>query len=120
MLIYLASPYSHSDKEVRKQRYEKAVEANAKLIEQGFMVYSPIVHGHPLNQYWKEHEEARMGWSFWEKFDTLMVRKSDALFVLAIDGWINSVGVTNELELAKRLYIPIKYVTEKIQVKDMI
>jgi len=120
MLIYLASPYSHSDKEVRKQRYEKAVEANAKLMEQGFMVYSPIVHGHAIVKYWKEHEETRMGWNFWEKFDTLMVRKSDAFFVLAIDGWIQSVGVTNELEIAKRLYIPIKYVDENIRVKDTI
>jgi hypothetical protein len=117
MLIYLASPYSHDDPKVRKERFKKVVAANAHLIMQGFSVYSPIVHGHSLVEHWKEHGEQRAGWDFWEKFDTLMIRKSDSFWVLTLEGWKESVGVTSELELANRLFLPIRYVDKDFNIK---
>ncbi len=111
-LIYFASPYSHEDPAVRQERYEKTLAMAAGLLERGFLLYSPIVDGHQYNKYWKEHEVARMGWDFWNKLDTLMIRKSDAFWVFALDGWRLSIGVQEELKLAKMLQLPISFVDE--------
>lgn len=37
-LIYLASPYSHADPNVRQERYEKALEAVVEILHQGKFV----------------------------------------------------------------------------------
>jgi Domain of unknown function (DUF1937). len=47
-MIYLASPYSHPDPLVREARFDAACRAMADLVHAGQIVFSPIVHGHPL------------------------------------------------------------------------
>ena len=59
-MIYLASPYSHPDPAVRKERFHAACQARAELIRAGWIVFSPIVHSHPL----VEHGVPTT-WDFW-------------------------------------------------------
>ena len=47
-MIYLASPYSHSDPLVRQARFDAACRVTANLIQAGQAVVAPIVLGHPL------------------------------------------------------------------------
>ncbi|HUE74780.1 MAG TPA: DUF1937 family protein [Pirellulaceae bacterium] len=47
-MIYLASPYWHSDPAVRNQRFRAACRATAEMIRQGTTVFSPVVYGHAL------------------------------------------------------------------------
>ena len=47
-MIYLCSPYAHPDPAVREQRFDAACVTTAKLLLGGDLVYSPVVHGHPL------------------------------------------------------------------------
>ncbi len=94
-MIYLASPYSHPDEAVRQQRYELACEATAKLCRWGHVVFSPIVHSHPLVQYGLPTD-----WEFWSWYDREFIKCCDELVVLQLDGWEDSAGVANEQEIA--------------------
>ena len=42
--IYLATPYSHKDPQVRQNRYEHACKVAGKLMEEGNLVFCPIAH----------------------------------------------------------------------------
>jgi hypothetical protein len=48
--------------------------------------------------------------SFWMVQDIAILRKCDRLMVLTLDGWDTSKGVTEEIQLAHRLHMPVTYV----------
>ena len=50
-MIYLASPYTHHDPEVRLERYRAVCRAAAGLIRQGRVVFSPIAHSHAITEH---------------------------------------------------------------------
>lgn len=104
-IIYLASPYSHPDRVVRKWRYRMACHGTARLLEAGHLVYSPIVHSHPLTRFRLPAE-----WDYWRRLDEAMLRRCDALAVLRLPGWEQSVGVQAELALAKELGLKMGFV----------
>lgn len=47
--IYLATPYSHKDDKVRRERFDAVNIVAARLMRQGFLVFSPII-AHPPNR----------------------------------------------------------------------
>ena len=103
MKIYLISPYSHEDGEVREARYDAAVDATAELINGGYIVFSPIVHCHPLalkhnlpgdHKYWAEYDQAFIEWA-------------DAGYVLCIEGYTESSGVDADIATLKALHKPV-------------
>jgi nucleoside 2-deoxyribosyltransferase len=104
--IYLASPYSHPDPEVRHQRFEAVNRAAANLMRQGYVVFSPISHSHIIA---RDHD-LPTDWEFWERIDIEFVKKCDRLFVLMIDGWDKSHGVRAERTLAHSLGIPVEFI----------
>ncbi|MBM3983831.1 MAG: DUF1937 family protein, partial [Planctomycetes bacterium] len=91
-MIYLASPYSHPDPDVREQRFRAACRATAALLMAGEVVFSPIVHSHPLVAF-----EMPTAWSFWERIDRAHLERCDEVVVLMLDGWAHSLGVREEL-----------------------
>lgn len=103
-MIYLASPYSHSEAVVREERFRAACQATARLIAAGHVVFSPIVHGHPL-----VHHGLPTDWSFWEQFDRDHLVRCDEVVVLTLDGWRESVGVAAEIRIAEELGKPVRY-----------
>ncbi len=103
-MIYLASPYSHPDEAVREQRYELACEATATLLKLGLVVFSPIVHGHPLVKY-----GLATGFAGWEEIDREYISRCDELVVLMIDGWRESEGVRAEVEVAHEFRKCVRY-----------
>jgi nucleoside 2-deoxyribosyltransferase len=103
-LIYLASPYSHPDPAVRQIRYEVACEAAAYLMRRGLMVFSPIVHSHPIAQYGLPKDYA-----FWRQYDEALMDACWGIVVLMIDGWRESKGVTAEIEYMSRKGIAAEY-----------
>ena len=72
---------------------------------QGAVVYSPIVHSHPI----VERFRLPMDWNFWQHFDRSIIHRADALEVLMFDGWHRSVGVTAEINFARGLGLPIAF-----------
>lgn len=104
-MTYLASPYFHPDPAVRQARFDATCRATAKLLRAGEVVYSPIVHSHPLVPY-----GLPTGWDFWQRYDTAVLVRCDAVAVLMLDGWEESAGVTAEVEVARALRLPVRYV----------
>ncbi len=103
-MIYLASPYSHPDQSVRELRYHANVRVTAELIENGHATFSPIVHGHPLTKQGLPTE-----WSYWKTYDRDFLSRCDALLVLQLDGWEESIGVNAEIDIAQQLGKPVWY-----------
>lgn len=73
-------------------------------MRRGHVVFSPIVHGHPLVGHGLPTD-----WPFWERFDREHLRRCDELVVLTLDGWRESVGVAAEIRIAGELGTPVHY-----------
>lgn len=104
--IYIASPYSHEDKDVRDRRVRQASRYAAILFERGLACYSPIAHwapiadmfelGHGIDKFWKQ--------------DEALLANARCLHVLQLPGWDVSVGVKTEIDYAKDNGIPIIHI----------
>ena len=103
-MIYVCSPYTHPDPAVREQRFHAACAMTARLMLEGHVVYSPIVHSHPLVAH-----GLPINWSFWQYFDLRHLEFSDEVVVLMLDGWEQSAGVRAEIEKATELGKPVWY-----------
>ena len=105
-MIYLASPYTHEDPSVMEQRFDAACRAAGKLMAQGYVVFSPIAHTHPI----AVRCELPRGWDYWERFDRQFIEACQKVLVLRIDGWHTSKGVAAEVKLAESRGIPVDYI----------
>lgn len=105
-MFYLASPYSHPDREVMKQRFDEVCRAAFTLMRQGHIIFSPIAHSHAIEEVVGEREQH----GFWMNQDLAILGKCAGLLVLTIDGWDKSKGVGEEIEYALRWGIPVTYV----------
>lgn len=105
-LIYLASPYTHADAEVRRRRYEAAMYASA-IIAEYFNVFSPIVHSAPLELVCGlqlPHDE-------WLRRDLPFMEIATRCVVLKLPGWEKSTGVMWEIQWFGLRDIPITLVS---------
>lgn len=102
-LLYLASPYSDPCQNVMRRRFETVCLVASKLFVIGHLVFSPIAHSEPISRF------GRMDAAFraWRKFDLLMLSKCDALVLLLLTGWENSVGMKAEYNAAVARTMPI-------------
>lgn len=104
--IYLASPYSHPRPDVREMRYLKVRDIAAKLImEVGQPCYSPIVHGHDMAISSNLHH----GYETWRAQDEAMIKSARELWVVMLPGWIESYGIEEEIKVAMRELVPVRY-----------
>jgi hypothetical protein len=107
-MIYLASPYSDPDPDptVRETRYRLACEATAELLRSGRTVFSPIVHGHPLADFGLPTD-----WQFWAPHAREWLARCDEVHVLTLDGYERSVGVAEEIKVARSFGVPVHFAT---------
>jgi len=105
--IYLCSPYSSPDKTVCNDRFRLACKAAAKLMRDGYIVFSPIAHSHPVAQYIGN----RLDHGFWLEQDLSFLDSwADEMWVLMIDGWQESEGIAAEIKRAETIGLPVKYI----------
>ena len=107
-LIYLASPYSHQDKQIQERRFQAVCQQAALMMRAGNLVFSPIAHTHPIAAFGLPGD-----WAFWQRYDRAMLERCDELAVLQLDGWEKSVGVQAEIAIAKELNLPVRFITPK-------
>ena len=105
-LIYLATPYTHKDSRVRRRRYQTVTKITIDLLKKGIFIFSPITYNHPMSR-----RNLPIIWKFWRPYDLAFLERCTSLWVLKIDGWEESVGVNAEIRHARKLGIPIKYLT---------
>lgn len=108
MLTYLAVPYSHPDPSIRVERFEKVNMLAAKLMQSGYLVFSPISQSHPI----AEAGKLPTNWEYWEAYDRAILSACSALLVYALPGWRESKGVAGEIAIAAELGIPVRYVDD--------
>lgn len=111
-LIYLASPYWHHWEEVREKRVELVQRKTAELLYQGYAVYSPIAHNAGLAYYLPP--SVRHSHDFWLEIDLIILRRCDELWVLTLLEWQLSQGIAREIEEAKTLSLPIRYISMEV------
>lgn len=104
-MIYLAVPYSHPDPEIREMRFRQANMAAGKLMAKGYRIFSPISHSHPI----AIDHGLPTDYRWWREFDSEFLRMCDEVFVVKFDGWRESVGIREELKLARELGKPVTY-----------
>jgi nucleoside 2-deoxyribosyltransferase len=104
-LTYLAGPYTHRSVQMRGKRVAALNRVAAKLMRQGVKVFSPISHTHPIAM----AGELPTGWNFWREYDEVMLACCDRMLVVTATGWKESKGVAAEIEIAKRLGLPVEY-----------
>jgi hypothetical protein len=108
-LIYLACPYLHKDHQVVLDRVKAVNRTAGLLIAEGFYIYSPISHSHPIAQ----EVDLPGDWNFWQGFDRVMLKACKCLVVLRLPGWEQSIGVKAEIGIANELGLPVEYIDPK-------
>ena len=98
-LIYLASPYTHDDPEVRYWRFKEAERYTAKAIRRGEIIFSPIVYAHTMAANYNLPFTA----DYWSDFNYRMILHCEEVVVLQLQGWRESSGVKAEITLARDL-----------------
>jgi hypothetical protein len=106
MVHYLASPY-RSHAQGREQAYRDAVDAAARLLRGGAVVFSPIVYGHAL----QESSGEVLDEAGWLGVDLAILAECDSLLVVMMPGWRESDGVTDEIKHAVEREMPISYLS---------
>ena len=104
--IYLAAPYSAggADDDVMLKRFWQITAQAAILEDEGFVVYSPITSGRPL-----ELCGLKLDHAGWLARDFEILIKAHTLFVMCLPGWGKSEGVRLEVEFAESHQIGVHY-----------
>lgn len=104
-MIYVASPYTHKYKDVVENRIQETKKFVNWLIRSGYHPLSIPIHYHDMATEFSLPKTAE----FWNEFCQPFLLRSNAVFVLMIDGWKESVGVTYEIETAQKFKISTFY-----------
>lgn len=103
---YLATPYD-AHKEGHGNAYLDAKRATSKLIEHGVLVFSPIVHMHPLLEFSKPLQ--RQDAAFWMSLCRPIMREAGGLIIPMIPGWSDSAGIKEEYEFFSKKKLPVVF-----------
>jgi hypothetical protein len=109
-LVYLAGPYSHPDKAVRKNREICHSLCAVALKRQGEIdVYAPIPETTALCEL---GGLTGTDWNSWRGHDLNLLSRCDEIYVMMIDGYKESLGVRGEVKFALQNDIPVKFIDE--------
>lgn len=105
-MIYIAAPYSHPEKIVRKMRYLAVVAYARRLLAENRMPFSPVIHCRPIAENFSFAED----FASWRPYCLHMLEFAKEMHVLNMTGWNDSLGVTAEIHHATMLNIPVRHV----------
>lgn len=105
--VYLAIPYQHKDQKVMDHRVQMADKKAAELMDQGYIVFSPITHSHRIAKHIKT--SGHLNHDFWLHQDKHFLDWCDKLVVCTVSGWEESYGVNWEIRYIKQQGKPIEY-----------
>lgn len=109
-LVYLSSPYTSGGTASDYEAYARVDGVRSMLfilMNMGVTVVSPIVAGAGMLPYGENQSH-----DWWMRFDRKLLRKCDCIAVLAVEGWQDSPGVQEEIELALVLGKPVYLIRE--------
>jgi len=107
-VIYVASPYSHSDPAIREHRYRMAMNYVYHNTMSGTpRLFSPILYTHEMACKYNMPAD----FDFWQSFCLAWLDRAEELHILKLEGWQESRGLLAEWNHARRLNLPILEVT---------
>lgn len=106
-LIYLAGPFSHTEKAIMNEREIQHAKCAIALKQQGLSIYAPITETTALEKLGGLKETS---WAYWREHDLNLLSRCDELWVMLLDGYKESLGVKGEVKFAVKNSIPIKFV----------
>jgi len=104
-MIYIASPYTHEKDWISCERFEQVASFSAKVMREGGVAFSPIAHCHPICQM----HSMPTDFAYWQNYCLTMLANAKVLYVLMLDGWLESVGVQAEIAFAEKNGIGVCY-----------
>lgn len=104
--IYLAAPYSDPDPVIRQRRTELADHVAAKIMQQGYVVFSPLSQSHRIAHHIGNH----LSHDFWLTQDLEMLALCDEMWILTIPGYSKSEGIRMECDKALEWGKPVRKV----------
>jgi hypothetical protein len=104
--IYLAAPYSDPDPKIREDRTILADYTAAKIMQQGYVVFSPLSHSHRIAHHIGNH----LSHDFWLTQDLEMLFLCDEMWILTIPGYSKSKGIRRECDMAETWGKPVRKV----------
>ncbi len=104
-MIYIASPYSSPIDSEREDRAYQAGAFAAQCANHGHVVYCPIASWHHLA---KEHGMPK-DFEFWGHLNLNILRHCAEFWVLRLDGWDESVGLTAEMGFAQEVGMTVRH-----------
>lgn len=114
-MIYLASPYAHADPAMMQYRYEVMLDVVAYYLNERVTVFSPIVHCHNI----KLRHGLPEDHDFWLRYDYEIMARCTGIYIIMLDGWMESRGVGAEIVYAQTHGMEITYIRpEEILGKD--
>jgi len=111
-MIYLAVPYTNME----ELSYKASMAVTAALSKKNKIVFSPILHNHPMAVSY----DLPGSFEYWEAFNRAHIESCTEFMCICLDGWEDSTGVDGEVRLAESLGMPIMMleVKKKWRVKD--
>lgn len=104
-MIYLASPYSHPAEHIRIRRYLAARDFCHAEMQKGRVIFSPIAYGHQFARdlgFPGDHNT-------WLEFNNEMMLLASSFWVLQLDGWKESLGISHEITRAIAIGLSIEH-----------
>lgn len=103
-MIYVASPYSSPQPEVREHRYRMVMNYIYHNTMSGLpRLFSPIQYTHEMAKHYNMPDD----FAFWQTFCLSWLERADELHILKMEGWQESRGLQAEWSFAKQLGLPI-------------
>lgn len=103
---YLASPYSKYPDGI-DAAFVTVCEVAGALIRQGWSIYSPIAHTHPIAIHAKIDP---LNHAIWLAFDEAMMTAATGCLVVRMPGYDQSFGIAHEIKRFREMGKPIRYV----------
>lgn len=102
-ITYLAAPYSHTSPVVMEWRVAQVDAAAVALMDQGFVVFSPLSQWHRPAQIHSLPTNA----NFWIGQNRAMLGICDMIHILQLPGWEDSQGIAMERAWAEAAGKPV-------------
>lgn len=104
--VYIACPYSHQSRDIRKERFDDAAQYSSFLIKSGLIVYSPVIMRHNFSELFSLPYK----FDYWKKTNTEFISMSLRVDILMMPMWENSYGLMNEFRIAAKYGSYVRFI----------
>ena len=123
-LWYFAHPYTCKDSTGKyimggeEANFRLCCIRSAKLIERGWIIYSPIAHAHPIHTAWPPFVAGELH-DFWYQFDNAFIGAVDFAGIILAPKWETSKGCIAErqqfLDAEKRILLYEDIMSDRVE-----